>query len=430
MTEGRPAGPVAGDDLDVHPRRSPFTPTVPAIVSAVLFGVAALVWLLAGRWLPGGRWVVIHLFTLGVLTTLITAFTRHFATTFTGQGVHTDRRRPVLAALVLDASVVALLVGRLIDGRVLLALGTVGLLGVIGTNLLALRRARRGARTDRFVWIVRRYEDAHLAFLAGAVAGTTVGIGLVGGGWWAGVRDAHVHLNVLGWAGLTVLATVVVFGPAILRARMTPRAAEHAARALRTAALALLVAVTALIVAAGGAGVVSSAGRGVAVVALTTYGIAVVVVMRAVLRSATASPRSPVRWPVTAVALWFPVGVAIDVVAVATDQRRAFDLVGVVVFVGVLAQLILAVLLHLAPQLRAGDRDRREAITSLTERGAVPRTIVLNVGVLLVAVAIGAGMVSEVSTVVITRVGWATVAMAVLAHLVPVVAPVGRRTSS
>lgn len=402
---------------------SPFAATAPAVVSAVLFGTASLGWLLAGRWLPGGRWVVVHLFTLGVLTTLIAAFTRHFATSFTGQGAPPAGRRTLVAAVVLDLSVLALLVGRLVHGKVLLSLGTVGLLGVVGANLLGLRSARRGARTDRFVWVVRRYEDAHVAFLLAAVLGTVVGIGLVTGGWYVGVRDAHLHLNVLGWAGLTVLATLVVFGPALLRARMRPAADRRAATALRVAAVALVVAAGSLVLAGGTSGMSGGVARSVAVLALVTYGAGALVVVDGVLRAARSSDRSPLRWPVVGAAAWLPVGIAIDVVVVATTQRRAFDMVGVVLFIGVLTQLILAVFLHLGPQLRGRDVAARDALLERTGRFVVPRSLVLNGGVLAVVVGIAAQVTGDLGTAPLVRAGWVAIVLAVAAHLAPVVWP-------
>jgi hypothetical protein len=403
---------------------SPFASTAPAVVSAVVFGAASLSWLLAGRWLPGGRWVVVHLFTLGVLTTLIVAFTRHFASSFTGQGAPSGRTRPLVAAGVLDASVVALIVGRLTHGRVLLSLATVGLLGVVGVNLLALRDARRNARAPRFVWIVRRYEDAHLYFLLSAVVGTLVGIGAVSGGWWVGFRDVHLHLMVLGWAGLTVLATLVVFGPALLRARMRTGADARAQKALRIAAAALLVAAMGLVAAGGASGALEMVARVVAAAALLAYGWATLVVGVAVLGAARSSDRSSLRWPVIGAVVWLPAGVALDVMVVATAQRRAFDAVGVALFIGALTQLILAVFLHVGPQLRGRDVDSRDALRRRTERFTRSRSAVLNAGVLVAVLSIGVPIVADIGMGPLVRIGWVAIAVGVVAHLVPVLWPI------
>ena len=402
---------------------------MPALVSAVIFGVAALVWLLAGRWLPGERWVVVHLFTLGVLTTLIVAFTRHFSSSFTGQGAPKRVRSRLVVAVVLDLSVVALLVGRLTHGRALLALGTAGLLAVIVENLWGLRSARRDARVSRFTWIVRRYEDAHGAFMIAAVLGTLVGMGALRGGWWIGARDAHLHLNVLGWAGLTVLVTLVVFGPALLRVRIEPGVERRAASALRAAAGALFAAAVWLVLASVLPAEAGAAMRVAATVALLVYGWGVIVVASTTLAAARRSKGSTSRLPVVGAVLWLPVGVLIDVTAVATTQRRLFDVVGVVLFIGVLTQLILAVFLHLVPQLRGSDTAVRDVLRERMGRFEVARAAVLNAGVATVAVGLGVGALSDLSTAVVVRAGWVAIAIGLAAHLTPVLWPVEAQMS-
>lgn len=389
----------------------------------MLFGIAALVWLVAGRWLPGGRWVVVHLFTLGVLTTLIAAFTRHFSMSFTGQGPPKGMQRPLVVAVVLDASVIALLVGRLSHERVLLALGTAGLLAVVGENLWALRSARRHAKVERFTWIVRRYEDAHWAFLVAAVLGTLLGMGLVRGGWYLGARDAHLHLNVLGWAGLTVLATLVVFAPALFGVRMDPDVEERSSSALRWAAGALLVAAAWLVLAGGLPAEAGSAMRMLAAAALLVYAWGVVVVVSATFTSARRSSGSPSRLPVAGAVLWLSIGVVVDIIAVATTQRQLFEVVGVVLFIGALTQLILAVLLHLAPQLRGADAATRDALRERLGRFVLGRAILLNAGVATVAVGLGIGTVSGLSLAVVVRLGWIAIALGILAHLAPTLRP-------
>ena len=403
---------------------SPFASTVPALVSAVLFGVAALVWLVAGRWLPGERWVVVHLFTLGVLTTLIAAFTRHFSSSFTGQGAPRKIRYRLAVAVVLDLSVLALLVGRLTHGRVLLALGTAGLLVVVGENLWGLRSTRWHARVSRFTWIVRRYEDAHAAFMVAAVLGTLVGMGALRGGWWLGARDAHVHLNVLGWAGLTVLATLVVFGPALLRVRIEPDVEERSAVALRWAAGALFAAAAWLVLASGLPAEAGTVMRIAATAALLVYGWGVVVVASATLASARRSGGSPSRLPVMGAVAWLPLGVLVDVVAVATSQRRLYDVVGAVLFIGVLTQLILAVLLHLVPNLRGSDTATRDALRERLGRGAAARAGLLNLGVAVVAAGLVVEAVSDLSPDVLVRAGWGAIALGILVHLGPALWPV------
>jgi hypothetical protein len=88
---------------------------------------------------------------------------------------------------------------------------------------------------ETFLWVVRRYENAHVIFLVSTGLGGMLGAGLVPGEIFVGVRDAHIHLNVLGWAGITVLTPLVVFGPALLRVRIEEGAEQRASDALRRA---------------------------------------------------------------------------------------------------------------------------------------------------------------------------------------------------
>jgi hypothetical protein len=180
-----------------------------------------------------------------------------------------------------------------------------------------------------------------------------------------------------------------------------------------------------LVVAGGAEGGPATAARAVTVLALSVYGWAVVVVVRALLAAARSSDRSPLRWPVVAVGLWFVVGIGLDVIAVATTQRRVFDIVGVVLFVGVLAQLILAVLLHLAPQLRGRDFASRDVLMHRTERFARSRTLLLNLGVLTVVAATTVEVLTGLVTGPSVGVGWVIIALGVGAHLAPAAWPLG-----
>ena len=79
---------------------SPFAPLRPAFALAGAYAGAAVLWVLAGSVLPGGRWFAVHLFTLGVLTTLVVALTDHFAQTL----LHAPQRRHPAARPTLSAS--------------------------------------------------------------------------------------------------------------------------------------------------------------------------------------------------------------------------------------------------------------------------------------------------------------------------------------
>ena len=119
----------------------------------------------------------------------------------------------------------------------------------MSASLLRLRRLRTTAVGPRFGWIVGTYEVTHGgAFLLGALFGALVATGILGGAWMGPpMRIAHLHVNLLGWAGLTLLATMVFFGPTVARTRIREGADVRAARAVRLGAIGLGVGVAGIV---------------------------------------------------------------------------------------------------------------------------------------------------------------------------------------
>jgi hypothetical protein len=362
--------------------RSPFGPAAPSIAAASVYAVATAAWIVAGDVLPGGRWFAVHLFTLGVLTNLITTFSEHFARTVT----RTPGERAARWPLITNLGIVTLLVGVASGARWALVAGavvvTASILGAYGR----LRRMRRAALGARFAWIVQSYERAHGAFVYGAVLGAAMGAGLLSASWHGGARLAHLHATVLGWGGLTLLATLVFFGPTMARTRIEAGADARAARAVRHGATGLAVALVLLLGTALGAGVGTAARVGAAL-ALSVYALAATTVCRSVLRAVTRARRSAARPLVAAVCVWFPAVVWADVVVVATGSWRWLDAVGVAALVGVLGQAVLATLLYLAPMLRGRTTATREALRVRLERGSGLRAALFGAGALAVTLA-------------------------------------------
>jgi hypothetical protein len=397
---------LGGED---GPRRSsPFAAAAPSIVLALLHLGALLLWLAIGDRLPGGRWLAVHLFTLGVLTNLVLTFSEHFSRTVT----RTPGERSWWWPAVTNAGVLLVLVGLPTGVPWLVVAGTVVLTGVVVAAYRRLRRMRHQAVGARFAWLCRIYERAHGAFVHGAVLGGLLGAGLVAGGWYAGVRAAHLHANVLGWGGLTLLATLVFFGPTMTRTRIEPGADAKAARALRHGASGLTAAVLLLIV-SGAPGAVGTVARAGAAAGLAVLGWATVAVCVPVARAALrAKPTAP-RWSVVAVCGWFCLVVWADVAVVATGTWRWLDALGVAALAGVLGQAIVATLTYLAPLLRGRTAPERDAIRTRLEVGARTRAAVFQVGVgclVLAAARLGEDLP-------LTAIGWASLIAVVLITL-------------
>lgn len=405
------------ESLPVRPAaRSPFRPVAPTLAVAVAYAVAAVVWVVAGGVLPGGRWLAVHLFTLGVLTNLVLVFTEHFGRTLTRR----PDRSTAWQAVATNVSVLVVLVGLPTSTRWAVAVGATGVTAVVLVSYWRLRGMRRAAVGARFTWVVRAYERAHGAFVHGAVLGLLIGTGVVTGAWYASARIAHLHVNLLGWGGLTLLATIVFFGPTLVRTRIEDGADDRAARALRHGATGITVGVL-LLLATGVGGALGTTARVVAAIALGVFAWAAAVTCLAVGRAALRAKPSATRWPVVAVAAWFPVVAWADVAVVAGAAWRWLDVLGLVLVLGVLGQAMLATLVYLAPMLRWSTATGRERLRTRLDRGASPRAGAWNLGVSLVA---AAAMVRGDVGAVGARTGWVLLAGVLAWLLVAGLAPV------
>jgi hypothetical protein len=384
------------------------------LVYAALVGL----YLVAGSALPGDRWVAVHLFTLGVLTNVILVFSEHFGRTVT----RTSGERAAWWPIVINAGIVAVLVGVVAELTIVLAAGATTVTVGVFAAYLRLRRMRHAALGARFAWIVRVYERAHGAFIHGAVFGALLGTGLVSGRWYGPTLYAHLHANILGWAGLTLLATLVFFGPTMARTRIEEGADARAARALRIGATGLTVAVLLLILTGAGSvtGVVARIGAGVG---LAVFAWSVTVVCLPVMRAVWAGRATASRPAIVALCAWFIVVVWLDVAVVSTATWWWFDTLGVIALAGVLAQAILATLLYLAPMLRGRSSEERAEITARLERGRTVRAVLFNLGVL--AVAIGVAWRAGGTALIVG--GWTVLLVVLLASAVTAAWPLAAR---
>ncbi len=354
MTAGPSVGsviPRRGSTTPVR-GRSPFADVVPSVAAALAFAAAAVVWVVAGAGLPGGRWLAVHLFTLGVLSNVVLAFTLHFTSTLTKVPGHV---RHVGGVVAFNIGAVTVMVGMVRAWPIAVAIGAAVVTGTVVANWLRLRRARRQALGARFAWIVRCHERAHGAFVHGAILGALMGAGILAGPWYGAARLAHLHVNLLGWVGVTLLATLVFFGPTMARTRIEPGADDRAARMIRLGAHAVTVASLAL-VATGLGGGLGLAFRILAGLALAGFAGTATSTCRAVTRAVATAKPGAARAPVMAVCRWLPLLAWADALVVATGSWRHLDALGLALILGVFAQAVATTLTYLAPMLVA-DRD-------------------------------------------------------------------------
>jgi len=402
-------------------RRSPFASVAPTAGLAGAYGIAVAVWVVAGDRLPGGRWLAVHLFTLGVLTNVVVAFSQHFGQTVTRAAAQRWAWQPVL----LNAGVVLVLVGIPTRTSWSTGVGATIATGVVLASYLRLWRMRRSAVGARFAWIARVYERAHGSFVHGAILGALLGVGLLNGSWYGAGRVAHLHVNVLGWAGLTLLATLVFFGPTMVRTRIEDGADTRAAVALRRGATALTVAVL-LLLATGFGGPAGVTLRVAAAVALGVYAWAVGAVCLPVLRAARTAKPSAARPPLIALCAWFVVAAWVDVAVVAAGALRLLDALGLAALVGVLGQAIATALTYIAPALRGHTNDERGQLTKRMAPGATSRTLVYNAGTAAIVAAAAGGADLADTGARIAAAGWLLVIAVLVLQAAAALWPLGR----
>lgn len=215
-----------------------------AVVVAWIF--TALV-LLAGKyaqlWPNLDTWAPLHAALLGALGSAITIWSAHFADTL----LH----RPAWGgALMLNGrlglhSVGAALVitGVCINSQIIIGVGASCVAVSATLGVVAMVVQKRRAVAARMAALVDYYICSLSYLMVGALAGWSIKyFDFKGQAAWSNrMYLAHVPIMVLGVLGITVLGTLVVLWPTMLRTKMEPTAPRQAQRALPGLALAVAV---------------------------------------------------------------------------------------------------------------------------------------------------------------------------------------------
>lgn len=213
-----------------------------AVVVAWIF--TALV-LLAGKyaqlWPNLDAWAPLHAALLGALGSAITIWSAHFADTL----LH----RPAWGgALMLNGrlglhSVGAALVitGVCINSQIVIGTGASCVAVSATLGVVAMVVQKRRAVAARMAALVDYYICSLSYLMVGALAGWSIKYFDSKGqaAWSNRMYLAHVPIMVLGVLGITVLGTLVVLWPTMLRTKMEPAAPRQAQRALPGLALAV-----------------------------------------------------------------------------------------------------------------------------------------------------------------------------------------------
>lgn len=341
--------------------------------------VAAVVVALIHPYVPAPRWLMLHLLLLGALTHAILVWSRHF----TDALLHLppgDRGPQSRRLLLHNLGAVAVITGALTSTWPVLVAGAASVATAVVWHGCALVSSLRGALPGRFAGTVRFYVAAACFLPIGATLGALLGRGLADP-WHTRTLVAHVFVNVLGWAGLTVVGTLVTLWPTMLRTRIADGAERAAARALP-------VLVGSVLVAAGAAyaGVLPLTALGIAgyVGGLVVAGPALVRPLR------RKPPESFASWSVLAGVGWLvgclaALAIGIGTASSWTEAGTRFGWLVPFVAVGFAAQVLVGALSYLIPVALGGGPTPVRAANAVLDRAAPLRLVLVNAGLVLCA---------------------------------------------
>lgn len=346
----------------------------PVTVWMMLFLIAGLTHVL----IPNYQWVLIHIFTLGVVTNSIVVWSQHLTEKFLQQrSPDSDRRFQVARIGVLQVGIVCTIAGQWLlnvwDRHWVLTQVGAGIIAVVLVwHALALGRQWWAApRSKPFRPAVAGYVGSSLALPAGAVFGGLLAMDLPGD-WHERLLGAHTVVNLGGFVGLAAAASLTVLFPAIWRTRGLK---NRAAPMLALIAVGIVVAVVGSLI---DAALPLALGLLIFVagwlVGLTAWLGNVAAVAR--------DPRGRITYPslsILAAVLWLVGTVTVHAVRIIAAGPGVADLAWptVALLVGFAAQLLLGVMSNLLPTtMGGGPAAVRAGLTELNRIGLFRLTLI------------------------------------------------------
>lgn len=191
----------------------------PVMVWMVLFLIAGMVHTL----LPNYRWLLIHMFTLGILSNSIVVWSQLLTERFLQQKLSCAARPAQLARTrILNIGIVITGVGEVLEGSVdkhwwVTWLGALVVAGALTWHGVALlRQVLRADKAKRFRSTIVGFVASAFALPLGAVFGAALSMELPGA-LQQQTLLAHTLVNLGGFVGLAVASALTVLFPAIWR---------------------------------------------------------------------------------------------------------------------------------------------------------------------------------------------------------------------
>jgi nitrite reductase (NO-forming) len=177
-------------------------------------------------------WLAIHLLLLGATSNAILTWSDHFVGALLW--ARPPRRRRQMAYLVfLNGGILGILVGvpTHVPGLVISSATVIGLLIIL--YLRAISLAIKRSLNRRFVPVIHYYQSAAILILVGILLGVIDTFKNEKDPQQTRIALAHIHANLFGWVGLTIMGTLLTLWPTVLGVKIHPRAISLATVGLR-----------------------------------------------------------------------------------------------------------------------------------------------------------------------------------------------------
>lgn len=184
-------------------------------------------------------WLTVHLLLLGAVTNAIVTWSDHFVSALLWARSQ-NRTRQMTVVSLLNVGILGVLfsVSRHIQWLVLASAFLVG--GVIIYYLTGMASLIRKSLNKKFKDVIAFYQGAGLMILIGIVLGALDASKTDEDVWQARLTLAHLHVNLLGWIGLTIIGTLVTLWPTVLRTQMHADAIPRAKIGLKFLVIGIL----------------------------------------------------------------------------------------------------------------------------------------------------------------------------------------------
>ena len=352
------------------------------VVAWIMVAAVLAVLVIGGPLGSWGTWLPLHALMLGGIGSAITVWSAHFADTL----LH----RPALGgAALLDARLyahgagTALVLAGITANMSALAVAGVTIVALAAlTGVLAIVVQYRRAVAPRLAALAIHYAVALTLLALGAALGyLTSRAGARGRTHLSDILYvAHTTTMLLGFVGTTVLGTLTVLWPTMLRTKMEPGAPRWSARGLP-----LLVAGTALVAASGA--LAPLAALGTAVYLAGACGV----IVPAARSARRVPPTSFATASATAAVTWFLIGVVrigtgVGALALgdagpadrAAAAREVIHGVRVLLAAGFALQVLAGALSYLSPVMLGGGPATTRATNAIMDRAAAYRVVAAN----------------------------------------------------